>query len=158
MSSSINQREGEVMIEIVKASEDNLNDLVDMAFELWPDNDYEELKKEILDTWKHPDHEFFLAKTDEEYIGFVYVSMRNDYVEGSSSSPVGYLEGIYVKFNYRNKNIAKELVRVAEEWSKSKGCNQIGSDIEQDNYVSYDFHKRVGFEEANRLICFIKDI
>ena len=44
-------------------------------------------------------------------IGFAQCTLRNDYVEGSSSSPVGYLEGIYVKDEYRGDiryNLDKE--------------------------------------------------
>lgn len=69
-----------------------------------------------------------------------------------------YIEGVYVKPLYRQKSIARKLVKKAEEWSRDSGCSQIGSDIKFDNKVSYDFHKGIGFIEANRIICFIKDI
>ncbi len=36
--------------------------------------------------------------------------MRTDYVEGTESSPVGYLEGIFVKEEYRKNGYAKELL------------------------------------------------
>ena len=94
----------------------------------------------------------------DEYIGFINLSIRIDYVEGSNSSPVAYVEGIYVKPEYRNKGIAKSLIANGEEWARFKGCTQMGSDIEMDNDISYKFHQKIGFDEANRIICFIKDI
>ena len=84
--------------------------------------------------------------------------IRVDYVEGSESSPTGYVEGIYVKELYRRQGIAKRLLEQGEAWALSRGCTQMGSDIEADNGGSYEFHTKAGFQEANRLICFIKDI
>ncbi len=108
--------------------------------------------------WCTTKEQAFIYKLNNEYIGFINLSIRTDYVEGSNSSPVGFVEGIYVKPEYRNKGIAKKLIIKGEEWAKSKGCTQIGSDIEMDNDISYKFHQKVGFNEANRIICFIKDI
>ncbi len=60
--------------------------------------------------------------------------------------------------NIEIRELQKKLIIKGEEWAKSKGCTQIGSDIEMDNDISYKFHQKVGFNEANRIICFIKDI
>lgn len=80
------------------------------------------------------------------------VSIRYYYVEGSNTSPVGFIEGIYVKEGYRLKGVAKSLVRQGEKWAKTKGCNQIGSEVELYNVDSYNFHKSIGYTEMNRII------
>ena len=56
------------------------------------------------------------------------------------------------------QRIAKKLVELGENWGKEKGCTQYASDTEITNQQSIAFHKKVGFSEANRLVCFIKDI
>ena len=86
------------------------------------------------------------------------MGVRVDYVEGTKSSPVGYLEGIYIQEKYRLKGYARELVKACEEWAKNKGCSEFASDCELTNKESYSFHKKVGFKEANRIICFNKKI
>ncbi|MFA5523398.1 MAG: aminoglycoside 6'-N-acetyltransferase [Tissierellales bacterium] len=146
------------MKNIVMAREDNLNDWVRMGLQLWPDNTEDELEKSFLDTLKSDNEEGLLYCLDNDYVGFINVSIRSDYVNGSTSSPVAYVEGIYVKPQYRNRNIARELIRAGEIWGSNKGCIQMGSDILIDNKNSYDFHKKVGFDEAETVICFIKDI
>lgn len=143
---------------IINASKDNLNELITMALELWADNIYEDLEAEVLDLMNGDKDIFFISVTDDTISGFIHMSIRTDYVEGSDSSPVGFVEGIYVKPEFRNKGIARLLIRSGEDWAKSKGCTQVGSDIEYDNTVSYKFHKKIGFEEVNRIICFIKEI
>ena len=91
-------------------------------------------------------------------IGFAQCSLRNDYVEGCSHSPVGYLEGIFVLENYRQKGISRQLLLSCETWAKKQGCREFASDCELDNTQSLSFHLACGFEEANRIICFTKKL
>ncbi|NLV89772.1 MAG: GNAT family N-acetyltransferase [Tissierellia bacterium] len=145
-------------VKIIKAEVTHLDELTSMAIDLWPDNDFEELKEEIIHLMANGKNVFLLSIIDENIVGFIHMSIRTDYVEGSSTSPVAYVEGIYVKPDYRYKGIGKQLLARGEEWAKSKACKEIASDILYDNTDSYNFHTKVGFKEANRLICFIKDI
>ena len=111
----------------------------------------------------------FLAYDGENAIGFAQCQLRRDYVEGTNSSPVGYLEGtnsspvgylegIYVAEGYRKRGIARELLSACEKWAKEKGCWEFASDCELTNTQSLQFHLNVGFEEANRIICFTKKL
>ena len=84
--------------------------------------------------------------------------MRTDYVEGTESSPVGYLEGIFVKEEYRKNGYAKELLFACEKWAKEIGCSEFASDCEADNMDSFKFHMAMGFDKANRIICFKKNL
>lgn len=99
-----------------------------------------------------------LALLGKEVIGFSHSSLRHDYVEGTNNSPVGYLEGVFVDENYRQRNIATDLINKGIVWAKEKGCEEIASDCELDNVSSYKFHLHVGFKETNRIICFTKKI
>lgn len=91
-------------------------------------------------------------------IGFAIFSIRSEYVEGSEKSPVGYLEAIVIDDNQRGQGLAEKLVNHGIEWCKSKGCAQVGSDVELQNKTSQLFHEKLGFKEVNRLVCYIRDI
>ena len=84
--------------------------------------------------------------------------VRHDYVEGTKTSPVGYLEGIFVKEGFRCKGYAKALLSACEEWARANGCREFASDCEIVNESSFLFHKATGFTEANRIICFTKQL
>ena len=84
--------------------------------------------------------------------------LRHDYVEGTDSSPVGYLEGIFVMEKYRKRGIAKELLKNCQKWAQEQGCGEFASDCEIMNEDSLRFHLHVGFEEVNRIICFTKKL
>lgn len=143
---------------IVIATIDNIEEIVNMALKLWTDNTYESLKEEFIEILHSNKQDILLYSIDDEYIGFNHVAIRHDYVEGSSTSPVGYMEGIFVKKEYRNRGIARELVEAGEGWTKARGCTQMGSDVEFHNVDSYNFHKSIGYDEVNRIISFLKNI
>lgn len=143
---------------IRKATREQLPQLVSLALALWPDNDPSEYASELEEMIARKDAAFFLAWEDTRAVGFAQCQLRRDYVEGTESSPVGYLEGIFVDEEYRCKGIARELLAVCEEWAKAMGCNEFASDCELDNTQSLRFHMAVGFTEANRVICFTKKL
>ena len=143
---------------IRKVESKDLYTLSELACQLWPDHTVEEMRSEFADMIAKPDAAFFLAYADETAVGFAQCQLRYDYVEGTDSSPVGYLEGIYVVEVYRKQGVARELLSACEGWAKKKGCTEFASDCELENTQSLQFHLNVGFEEANRIICFAKKI
>lgn len=52
----------------------------------------------------------------------------------------------------------KNFFQNAKKWAKEKHCTEFASDCEINNEISLQFHLSMGFEEANRIICFRKDI
>ena len=88
-------------------------------------------------------------------IGFAELSIR-PYAEECYSGRVAYLEGWFVEGPCRGKGVGGALVKAAEEWARAQGCTEFASDTEIDNALSAAAHKRLGFEEVNRLICFRK--
>jgi len=143
---------------IRKAEIKDLPILAELACQLWPDHAVEEMQVEFAEIIAKPDAALFLAYMEETAVGFAQCQLRYDYVEGTESSPVGYLDGIYVAEGYRKQGIARELLFACEIWAKEKGCTEFASDCELDNTQSLQFHLNVGFEEANRIICFTKKI
>lgn len=83
--------------------------------------------------------QFFLKYENEEPVAFAQCQLCYDYVEGTKTSPVGYLEGIFVKQEYCRKGYAKELLRACEAWAKEKGCTEFASDCEINNEEVFVF-------------------
>lgn len=139
-----------------KATISDLKSLVHLALELWPGHTAGGLSAEFSEILAREDAAFFLACEGDAPIGFAQCQLRHDYVEGTQTSPVGYLEGIFVSEAYRKKGIARQLLAACESWAKEKGCAEFASDCELTNNESLRFHLSMGFEEANRIICFTK--
>jgi aminoglycoside 6'-N-acetyltransferase I len=139
---------------IRKASKEDIGLIAELMAALWPHHTAAEMAEELTITMESDETAFFVAGK----IGFAQCALRHDYVEGTESSPVGYLEGIYVAESGRKQGIARELVRACENWAKEKGCREFASDCVLTNTQSLKFHLGVGFEEANRIICFTKKL
>ena len=141
---------------IQKAEWADLIDVARLACLLWPGNTLDELLEEYTEELLRGNTEYFLAKEKEEAIGFAACSLRQDYVEGAETSPVGYLEGIYVMEGQRGKGVARGLLKAAETCAAERGCQEFASDCELENRESIAFHNATGFREANRIVCFTK--
>ena len=141
---------------IKKAEITDVSTLAHLAIQMWQDSTISDLEQEFEQLINSDNAVVFMKFIEESPIGFAQCQLRTDYVEGTKTSPVGYLEGIFILEEYRNKGYAKELLSACENWAKGQGCSEFASDCELDNITSYKFHIAVGFEEANRIICFKK--
>ena len=146
------------MLEIHKAILSESKIVAELFSRMWEDHNLEELQQEFEGDISSDESAIFLAYSDELPVAVAQCRLRNDYVEGTSSSPVGYLEGIYVEQEYRKHGIAKLLCNECEDWAKGKGCEEFASDCELSNETSLKFHLGIGFDEANRIICFTKKL
>jgi ribosomal protein S18 acetylase RimI-like enzyme len=140
------------------ATKSDMHELLVMSQALWPDYTATELETTFNSILESEKFQILLYRTQVEAVGFIYIGIRTDYVEGSDSSPTGYVEGIYVKPGFRRSGVARSLLEAGEVWLRQQGCTQVGSDIYIDNQTSYNFHIHSGFKEAGRLIAFIKDL
>ncbi len=143
---------------IKKADINDLNAVTELMLCLWKGHDRKELEKENERLLSSENDAVFLYFDKENAAGFAQCSLRHDYVEGTKSSPVGYLEGIFVAEQYRGRGAASLLLSACENWAENMGCREFASDCEISNSASLKFHLKLGFEEANRIICFKKYI
>jgi len=143
---------------IVKATSKDSLALAKIAIKMWSEHSLDELAKEFEDTIDCKESAIFMLMVDNQAVGFAQCQLRHDYVEGTDTCPVGYLEGIFLEQEFRHRGHAKKLLAQCEEWAKNKGCTEFASDCESDNDESLKFHINMGFTEVNRIICFKKQL
>lgn len=143
---------------IVQATTDHAHIAATLAFQLWPHQTVQQFEEEMLQLIQQEDAAVFLAYHEQRAIGFAQCQLRQDYVEGTSTSPVGYLEGLYVEPTFRKVGYARQLITQCEQWAKRHHCSEFASDCELGNEVSELMHQKLGFTEANRIICFTKKL
>lgn len=145
-------------IEYRKATTSDSEAIALLAIQMWKSHTAEDLSNSFSSLIESDNSVLYILIVDGTIEGFAQCGLRHDYVEGTNSSPVGYLEGIFVQEEYRKQGFAKQLLNYCEKWAKEKGCSEFASDCELDNEISRQFHKKLGFNEANRIICFAKKI
>ena len=153
-----NRQEDKPVIQITKATPQKAAAVAALAIRMWEDNTLEGLTAEFEEMLRSDEAAIYLLYADNQPVAFAQCQLRHDYVEGTETSPVGYLEGIYVDDACRGRGYAKMLLYACEDWARDMGCTEFASDCELDNTGSLAFHLAMGFEEANRVICFAKKL
>lgn len=91
-------------------------------------------------------------------LGFAEAALRYDYVNGCKTSPVAFLEGIFVQPEARGRGVARALVAGVEAWAQERGCSEFASDCAIDNEQSQRMHAALGFAETQRVVFFRKTL
>ncbi len=126
---------------------------------LWDESTDAEHKAEMLDIYEHTDSQLVIVAQleDGRLVGFLEASIR-PFVEDCHSDHVGYLEGWFVEPDYRRYGIGRQLVKAAETWAQSKGCEEMASDAEVGNDSSLRAHLNLGYIETSRLVHLRKEL
>lgn len=145
-------------ISILPCSAAEQDGWLDLRQALWPDCPRVEHLAEMQSALDLPDQyaQFLACGADGRAAGFVEASLRTDYVNGTDSSPVAFLEGIYVAPACRRQGVGRLLVAAVASWARERGCSELASDAPLDNVASHAMHAALGFEETERVVYFRK--
>lgn len=137
----------------------HLRQWAELRYALWTWDDVDDHAGEAKELYLsgNPDRAAFVALDDAgDVIAFAEATIRRDYVDGCDTSPVAFLEGIYVRPEARRKGVAFALSEAVAAWGKSKGCTEFASNALLDKSDSHRFHAAIGFEETERVVFFRK--
>ncbi len=150
-------------VNIREATKQDIAQWSQMRTQLWPDTDDNHLS-EINEFFAGESIDIvtvFIAEVvgreGNQVVGFIELNIRN-FAEGSRKPAVPYVEGWYIKPTHQAKGYGKKLMQAAESWALSQGYDELASDTELGNTHSIDVHKRLGFVETERVVCFLKTL
>ncbi len=128
---------------------------VHLRMALWPDATEQEHRAEIAEQLAEPSrYGAFVVMRAGQPAGLAEVALRRDYVNGTDTSPVAFLEGIYVTASHRRTGVARILLDAVREWARSHRCAELASDTGLDNIVSQAAHQALGFTETERVVFY----
>jgi aminoglycoside 6'-N-acetyltransferase I len=124
---------------------------------LWPNGTVETLAREARELLDRDRAAAFIVRDGAEAIAFAEVYLR-DFANGCESSPVAFVEGLYVVPKRRGRGIARKLCEAIEGWAKERGCTELGSDVLLNNRDSQNAHLALGFQETERVVYYRKPL
>ena len=94
---------------------------------------------------------WFVEREGGHRIGLVELSLRN-IVDGCVSSPVPYIEGLYLIETERTKGRGTEIIKMVQTWCQEQGYSELGTDAELNNTRAQKFYEKLGFELVDRVV------
>lgn len=143
---------------IHRCSADDLDELAALRAQLWPDGSIAEHRADATETYdgSRTAAAFLARDEDGAAIGFSEVTLRHDYVNGCDTSPVAFLEGLYVRPTHRRRGVAQALCDAVQTWGRDNDCTELGSDALLENALGQALHTALGFEERERVVFYRK--
>jgi GNAT superfamily N-acetyltransferase len=126
-----------------------------MRGQLFPREAEDARREEIAAILTRDSEAGFALRAREAWLGFIELRERS-HGEGCDTSPVGYIEALWVDPAMRRKGVARRLVGAALGWCRERGLRDLCSDAQIENVVSHAMHRGLGFEETERLVTFRK--
>ena len=128
--------------------------------QLWPDCAAEGHVEDMATVINEPDDfcAFIARDAAGAACGFAEGALRHDYVNGTESCAVVFLEGLYVAPDHRRQGIAARLVDAIAQWGAAHECSEFASDAPLENELSHEVHEALGFEEVERVVYFRREI
>jgi aminoglycoside 6'-N-acetyltransferase I len=127
-----------------------------MRASLWPEETPQQHTEGIDQVLEDGEAWGFIAETPTGApAGFAEIAIRK-YANGCDGRPVAFLEGIWVREDFRRRGLGAQLVSHIESFLTARGFHEIGSDTPLDNDVSQSAHLGWGFSETERVVYFRK--
>jgi aminoglycoside 6'-N-acetyltransferase I len=135
-----------------------------MRTELWPESRFEEHLAELESIFDGepfstlPIATFIAVDAQDTRIGFLDAGLRSHADGCDGRRAVGYIEGWFVRQEFRERGVGRLLVEAAEDWARAQGCKEMASDALVDNAVSQRAHESIGYEVVDRCVHYRKVI
>jgi aminoglycoside 6'-N-acetyltransferase I len=125
---------------------------------LWPEDSVSAHAEDIDGLIRADDAWSFIAESaDGSPVGFAELAIRK-YANGCMTRPVPFLEGIWVRAEFRRQGIGTRLIQHIEAFVAERGFREIGSDARVENGVALASHLGWGFSETERVVYFRKPL
>lgn len=102
------------------------------------------MAEETLDEWLEPSHELYMIEHEEKTVGFLHIAYKG--------SNVAWIEDVFVDEIFRNKGIATEAIKSAEEIIKSKPeYTAICFDVVPRNEAALRLYYKLGYDNLSMI-------
>ena len=144
-------------LEIKNAVPKYLDIWSELRSELWLDLSPEESREEISEFTDTDNYEGYIGFLDSNPVGFIELSIHALDITGQADR-VAYVEGWYIRKDYRSRGYGKQLMQFAEKWTGNRKLKSLASDTDENFPGSLEAHRALGFREIDIPNHFIKVI
>jgi aminoglycoside 6'-N-acetyltransferase I len=142
-----------------RVEEKDFQKWLEMRYDLWSYHTLEELEEEMKGIYDNIElNPVYVAEDNSgNKLGFIELSIHKK-APGCTTTNIGFIEGWYVKPQYRHTGVGRMLVEQGEQWAINIGCQEMASDTNSRYPISSIAHKALGYEEVDIPLNFRKII
>ena len=143
------------MIEIRDLKIEDIDGLVNLLGQLWPDKSInKKAVKRVIEKGLVNEYQIYICAIDNEnLVGFCSLTIKNNLW---LSANLGNVDELVVDSEYRKQGIGKLLMNEIEEIARNHNCKRLELDSAFHRTIAHDFYARIGFEK--RTYLFTKEI
>ena len=115
----------------------------------WPDGAADhgsEVASFFAGTLDEPNAVLLAELSTGEIAGFTELSIRSD-LPGAGGKRTGYVEGLYIRPEFRGRGLARRFLCAARDWACTQGCVAFASD--RAGRIIFDSRFQDGFSPAS---------
>lgn len=103
---------------------------------------YREAMKEV----KKGRRVIFVAETDHQHIGQIFVNLHSTWRNSITGLRTGYLHSFRVKPEYRNRGVGRRLILTAEDLLVERGFHRVVISVAKSNEGAMRLYQNLGYE------------
>lgn len=132
------------MIEIRRLKADDLNALVGLLRQLWPEKPIDERAVAEIIGEKSDSQIYICAADNGEVIGYCSLTIKNNlWLEAKS----GNVDELVVDAAHRNRGSGRLLMKEIEAIARGLGCKRLDLESADHRTDAHEFYKGLGFEK-----------
>lgn len=101
--------------------------------------------------------QLFVAQDSEKLVGVIALTVsQSNRLDGlgGSPKPSGEITELYVSSAVRSQGVGKQLIRQAEDYCRSQGCDALNVEVLAPNLRAHQFYTDCGYQD--RSVCLLK--
>ncbi len=101
-----------------------------LRIDLWPggaSDHLSEIAAFFQGALQEPQAVLLVENSAAVIVAFAELAVRTDLI-GQSGEAVGYVEGLYVRPEFRQQGIARKLLHASRQWARDRKCTAFASD------------------------------
>lgn len=120
--------------------------VLSLLLQLWPSREINvaAIKDAFARGLDSQNDTYFCAEMDGSIIGFCSLTINNSLWQESS---IGYIGELVVDTSFRGQGVGTDLLEVAMDAAKDKGCKRIELDAAFHRNDAHNFYEGLGFEK-----------
>jgi ribosomal protein S18 acetylase RimI-like enzyme len=111
------------------------------------DFDMDLFRRKLLGMLRKDPNSVKVAELGNDIIGYVFLEIKK-----AGTGSIGCINHVFVSEPHRNSGLGASLVKIAEDYLRSRGIRRIRATVTKTNQASLNFCRKLGYKEKRLIL------